>query len=404
MTESNMDRRDFFRKAALAGGGAAAAAAVTQAATGGSTAHAQQQTVPRKKLGSTGVDIPIILMGGSMTFDTKYDKRLHRAFQLGVDYVDTAQIYAAGQSQKTLAPFLKQVGRDKVWVTSKVKLVGGKMTPENYERGLDSNLEDLETDYLDLFFMHMIESTDNLGLDYIKMGERIKKSGKSKFFGFSCHHGNVPELMNKAAEVGSAGIDAIMFRYNFRQYGDVELNKAIDACKAAGIGLIAMKSQGSVPEDLESVVKFQSENFTLGQAKLKSVWADERIDSSVSHMENVEHLMENTSAAMSQTQLSMNEFMQLNRLAALTAAHHCLGCNHRCESKIDGRLRISDTLRYLMYHESYGHAAEARDLYRALEHTERDFDGIDLAAAMEACPQGINISEKLAHAKRVLSA
>lgn len=400
MTDSSMDRRDFFRKAALAGGGAASAAALV-AAGGGNKAHASER-VPRKKLGSTGADIPILLMGGSMTFDTRFDRRLHRAFQLGVDYVDTAQIYAAGQSQKTLAPFLNQVGRDKVWVTSKVKLVGGRMTPENYERGLESNLEDLETDYLDLFFMHMIESTDNLEPDFIKMGERIKKSGKSKFFGFSCHHGNVPELMNKAAEVGSAGIDAIMFRYNFRQYGDVELNKAIDACKEAGIGLIAMKTQGSVPADLESVVKFQSEEFTLGQAKLKSVWADERIDSCVSHMENVELLMENTAAAMSRTQLSMNEFVQLNRLAALTAAHHCLGCGHRCESKIDGKLRIADTLRYLMYHDSYGHAEEARSLYAALESTERDFEGIDLAAAMEVCPQGIAIGEKLAQAKRVL--
>ena len=401
MSPSYMDRRDFFRKAALAGGGATAATALTSAAGSAEAAPAIQR-VPRKQLGSTGVDIPIILMGGSMTFDPKYDKRLHRAFQLGVDYVDTAQIYAAGQSQKTLAPFLKQVGREKVWVTSKVKLVGSKMTPENYERGLDSNLEDLETDYLNLYFMHMIESTDNLGPDYIKMGERLKSSGKTKFFGFSCHHGNVPELMNKAAEVGKDGIDAIMFRYNFRQYGDVELNKAIDACKEAGIGLIAMKTQGSVPEDIESVVKFQSDNFTLGQAKLKSVWADDRIDAVISHMENVEHLMENTAAAMSDTKLSMNEYMQLNRLAALTAAHHCLGCNHRCESKVDARLRISDTLRYLMYHESYGRSGEARDLYRALEHTERDFDGIDLAAAMEACPQGINIAEKLAHARRVL--
>ena len=46
-----------------------------------------------------------------------------------------------------------------------------------------------------------------------------------------------------------------------------------------GIGLLAMKTQGSVPRDLEAVVDFKSKDYTLGQAKLKSVWADERIAS-----------------------------------------------------------------------------------------------------------------------------
>ena len=82
--------------------------------------------------------------------------------------------------------------------------------------------------------------------------------------------------MNHAARTG--GIDAILFSYNFRYYGDLELDRAIDACKNAGIGLIAMKTYGAVPEDAEEVIQFTSENFTLGQAKLKSVWADERID------------------------------------------------------------------------------------------------------------------------------
>jgi uncharacterized protein len=361
--------------------------------------------VPRKNLGSTGVDIPIILMGGSMSFDPRYDKRLHRAFQLGVEYLDTAQIYAAGQSQKTIAPFVAQVGRKNVWLTSKVKLVGSQCTPENYKKQLDRCLEDLETDYLDLFFMHMIQRPDeDLEPPFIKMGAELKKAGKIRFFGFSTHHGTVPEMMNKAAEIGSAGIDAIMFRYNFRQYGDVALNKAIDACKQAGIGLIAMKTQGSVPDDIEKVVEFKSKNFTLPQAKLKAVWADERIDAAVSHMESVEHLMENCQAAMSQEKLAMSELMQLHRVAALTAGYHCLGCNQHCETCVPGNLRIADTLRYLMYHDSYGKPDEARRLYRALAAHERDIGRIDLSAAEAACPQGIAIGERLAHAKRVLSA
>ncbi len=391
MSQKKLPRRDFFKTSA--------------AGALGATHLAQGQKVPRKDLGSTGVDIPIILMGGSMTFDPQYDKRLHRAYQLGVDYFDTAQIYAAGQSQKTLAPFLEQVGRKNVWVTSKVKLVGDRCTPANYKKQVDGCLEDLETDYLDMFFMHMIQRPEkDLEPEFIKMGEELKKAKKIRFFGFSTHHGTVPEMMTKAAEIGNAGIDAIMFRYNFRQYGDVALNKAIDACKNAGIGLIAMKTQGSVPEDIEKVVEFKSENFTLPQAKLKAVWADDRIDAAVSQMENVEHVMENCKAAMSQEKLAMSEFMQLNRLAALTAGYHCLGCNQHCEACVPGNLRIADTLRYLMYHDSYHQPEEARRLYHELAAHERDIDQIDLSAAEAACPQGIAIKKRLADAKRVLSA
>lgn len=401
MAQNDIARRDFM-KAAVATG-AAAGALGGPAAVEAAAAEPPAQQVPRKQLGKTGADVPIILMGGSQKFDTTYDKRLHRAFQMGCNYIDTAQMYAGGQSQLTIAPFIKQIGdRKKLWITSKVRLYNDAATPENYKTNLDKCLADLETDYLDMFFMHMIKDERMLDPEFIKMGDDIKKSGKSRFFGFSCHDGNVPELMQKAAKVG--GIDAIMFRFNFRQYGDVKLNQAIDACKAAGIGLIAMKTQASVPDDLEKVVEFQSKNFTLGQAKLKSVWADNRIDAAVSGMTNVQLVQENCTAAMSPVQLSMAEFTQLHRLAALTASYHCKGCTHICESRINGQLKIGDALRYLMYFESYGDPETARLLYNALPAIERDFDGVDLAEASRACPQGIDIERRLRAARQYLLA
>jgi predicted aldo/keto reductase-like oxidoreductase len=233
------------------------------------------------------------------------------------------------------------------------------------------------------------------------MGEALKKSGKIRFFGFSCHHDNVPELLEKAARVG--GIDAIMFRYNFRQYGDQKLNKAIDTAKNAGIGLIAMKTQGSVPAEQEEVVQFQSKDFTLEQAKLKAVWADERMDALVSTMSNLQQLNDNVKAAATPQQLAFNDFVQLNRLAAITAPYYCHGCNQICESCIEGNLRIADTLRYLMYYDSYGDRDEARHLYQQLPLDMRDPSGVDLSAASKACPQGINIAQRLDEAKHLLS-
>jgi predicted aldo/keto reductase-like oxidoreductase len=408
MQHSNgMDRRDFMKGAMLGGAGLGMAGAA-QAAVPGSMSLAQAeaappvQKVPRKQLGNTGMTVPILLMGGSQTFDPKYDKMLHRAHSMGVDYIDTAELYAGGESHITIAPFLQQIGRKNVWITSKVALKGSKATPENYKKRIDNCLSSLQTDYLDMFFMHMIDDLEQLEPDFIKMGEDIKKSGKAKLFGFSCHDGNVARLIDKAAKVG--GIDAIMFRYNFRQYGDLELNNAMDAAKKAGIGLIAMKTQSSVPDDLEKVVEFQSKSFTLAQAKLKSVWADERIDAAVSGISNLQILQENATAAMSPEKLTMNEFHQLNKLARLTRSYHCMGCKHICETKVAGELKIADALRYLMYADSYHDPETARLLYNALSPAERNFEGVDLSAATAACPQGIQIEARLRQAREMLLA
>ncbi len=120
-------------------------------------------------------------------------------------------------------------------------------------------------------------------------------------------------------------------------------------------------------------------------------------------MTNTHQLRENTAAAMSTAQLSMREFHELNRYAAQTAHHRCAGCDHICESRVKGDLKIADTLRYLMYAECYGKADRARELYRQLSAPERDFDGVDLSEAARACPQRIDIPKRLKDARRLLA-
>jgi len=414
MNRYKMHRRDFMKGAVAAGAGLGMSGPVFGASSvdtdtepvesEGPTQPARLGRVPRKKLGSTGETVPILAMGGSQHFDPTFDRRLHLAFEMGINYFDTSPRYSNGEAPKALAAFVSQIdGREKVWISSKARMreaEGG--TPADLKAGIDKSLEILQTDYLDLFLMHGIIEQSRLEPEFIKMGDDLKKSKKTRFFGFSCHTGDVPGLMEKAARVG--GIDVIMFRYNFRDYGDMELNRAIDACKKAGIGLVAMKTQASVPEDQEKVVEFRSKNFTLPQAKLKAVWADERIDVAICEMTNVKEVMEDARAAMSTAQLAEAELVQLERLAVRTAPFHCRGCSHICESRIKAELKVADTLRYLMYYESYGKHETARSLYAALRPSERDPDGIDLTDATAACPQHIKIAERLRRAKRVLSA
>lgn len=386
MSEKKLGRRHFIKAAAISATVVSAATQLTLAAENRSV----NNQIPHKELGNTGAKIPILQLGTSQRLDPTYDKVMHRCFKGGVTYIDTALSYGWGSSHRAIANFLKQIKtRDKIWLTSK----SGSRSTRGLLQDIDECLSELGTDYLNMYFMHGVRDEDMLDSKYLKVGDQLRKSGKTRFFGFSCHDGNVVELMNKAARVG--GIDAILFRYNFRRYGDRDLNLAIDACKKAGIGLIAMKTMGSVPNHIEKVAKFKSDNFSLAQAKLKSVWADDRIDSLVSEMDSVRIVRENIAAAKTETDLSANEVHQLNQLAALTSHYACNGCSHFCESAIEGNVAIADSLRFLMYHESYGKTSRAKELFKAIPQDQRHFEGVDFAKAASVCPQGIDIKSRL---------
>lgn len=371
MSDKRIDRRSFLKSATLAAatlGSATAAAAQRRPPAG--------NKVPTKQLGITGIQIPIIQLGTSQTLDAVYDKKMHLCYREGVKMIDTALVYGWGASHRAIANFLQQVDdRKNMFITSK----SDSTSVRGLRKGLDECLAELQIDNLDLFLMHNATNPNMLEPDYIKLGDELRKSGKTNLFGFSCHGRDIIPVMNKAVRVG--GIDVILFRYNFRQYGDLELNRAIDACRKAGIGLIAMKAMASVPPKLERVAGFRSANFTLAQAKLKSVWADERIDCINSEMDNVQRVRENIAAARSTLELTASESHQLNRLAALTASYYCNGCASLCEKAVHHRTAIADPLRFLMYYECYGKRARARELYGEIPNHLQGFEPALIARA-----------------------
>jgi predicted aldo/keto reductase-like oxidoreductase len=252
-----------------------------------------------------------------------------------------------------------------------------------------------------MYYLHGIEDPSVLSPALLAKVEQLKKQKKIRFFGFSCHNGNVADLLTLAAR--TAWIDSVMFRYNFRQYGNKELNLAIDACAKAKVGLIAMKTQGSAVSFEEQWQKFQQTGkWNKFQAVLKAVWADERITAAVSEMDSLEKIRENAAAARDQQPLGALDVQELQRYAAATRALACDGCDHLCARHVDAPIPVATTLRYLMYHDSYGKQEQARALYQARPEAARRVDGVDFTAASAACPNGLNLEQHLRRAARVL--
>lgn len=354
--------------------------------------------VPRKVLGKTGKKVPILVFGSAMSLDPVFDPKIAEAVRYGVDYIDAAAVYGGGTCEPAVGAYhTRAKNRDKLWITSK----SPRHDLKGFSDTLDNSLEDLKTDYIDLYFLHALREVDYLSTSMGVLAEKLKKQGKIRHIGFSCHHGNVAELLQAASK--RSWIDVIMFRYNFRQYGDKQLNKAMDAAAKAGIGLIAMKTQGSAASFADEWKKFtKSGKWNKHQAVLKAVWADDRITAAVSHMDTLKVLRENIGAAVDKTKLTRAELESLDRYAAATRAYACDGCDHICGAQVAAPIAVGDTLRFLMYSEVYGEHDKARKLFAALAPEQRALDGVDFGRAAKACPHGFDLAGHMERAKKIL--
>jgi predicted aldo/keto reductase-like oxidoreductase len=355
--------------------------------------------VPRRTLGKTGHKIPILLLGGGSGFDPKFDPKIARALQHGVDYIDAARAYAGGTCETNAATTLERLKvLDKVWITSKSEAYDGP----GLERNVEESLAALRRKSIDMYFLHGIEDPAILSDKALYASlDKLKKAGKIKYFGFSCHDGTVAELLTKAA--GISAIDAVMFRYNFRTYGSKELNQAIDAAHKANIGLIAMKTQGSEASFQDAWKKFeQTGKWTKHQAVLKAVWSDPRITAAVSHMDSLDKLEQNIAAAVDAEKLGLSDWRAIEKYAQATRAEACDGCGHLCSAALGRPVDVATTLRCVMYHDVYGDADKARRVFSALPEAARDLAGADFAAANRACPHGVDIAQHMERARQIL--
>lgn len=402
------DPKKLSRRDLLKWGAGAGAMAFLGAGVPGVVRGADEKTppapplpqVPRRRLGKTGKAVPILLMGGAAKFDPKFDPKLAEALRFGVDYIDAADCYAGGTCEDAVGSFVSRIDeRSKVWITSK----SDGHDPAGFERTLDTSLKKLGTDYVDMYFLHALQDASLLSEDLALTVEKLVKQGKMRHFGFSCHHANVAELLHAAAK--TSWVDAVMFRYNFRQYGDKELNAAIDACAKSDVGLIAMKTQGSEASFADAWQRFQQAGkWSKHQAVLKAVWADERITAAVSHMDTFEKLKQNIAAAVDKFELGQADREALERYAAATRSLACDGCDHLCGAAVDAPVRIGVTLRCLMYHDVYGEPERARAAFAKLPAEARQLADIDFAPANAACPHGVDVAWHMRRAAEVLQA
>ena len=389
MSDMSVSRRNILKAGAAAAALAAAGSTLQAAEKAAAQAPTSQEAeaaaapasqplaaLPVRPLGKTGVKVSAVNLGCGKP---PTPRLLDRSFEVGVRYLDTAASYGKGKSEQAIGEWFEKSGKRKdIFLVTKQ---GGK--PEEMLTNLDARLAALKTDSIDLYYSHGMDKVDPFKDGSLKeVAEKLKKSGKVKFFGFSCHEAKAPELLTAAAESGF--IDAIMFPYSpLLAEESKKLQQAMDACHKAGVGLVAMKTLRGIKK--ESAGKTVGD-LSVQQAVIKAVLSDERIATVCSAMENFKQLDQNTDVARAfKKAMSSEEIDQLRQTILAMGMDYCPGCDACREGIASTHPHAHQATRYLSYFEQDGQRAYARELYGAIPAGALAASAATLEAAKKAC-------------------
>jgi uncharacterized protein len=404
--DADLTRREFVTTVGLVGLAVAGAGATAALATAEPPPATQADTVPRRKLGKTGVDVSILSLG--CMFDTINNQLLlKQALKWGVTHWDTSEHYGNTLSEEGIGRFFSRnpEARKQIFLVTKLQTKGGDFT-----KRLDQCLQRMQTSYLDLFLIPALASIDELTPAIRDWAAEMKKAGKFKFFGFATHT-NMEDCLLGAAKLD--WIDVVMTTYNFRVMNAPKMQEAVAACAKAGVGLVAMKSQAGRPgpektptsdAKVDMGERFLERGFTDKQAKLKVVWENPHIASICSQMHNLTILSANVAAARDLTKLAREEVDLMHRYALETKANYCAGCGKICKEAVGGAVPVNEVMRCLMYHRYYGEPELARLTFSGLlEEVKYRLTEVDYSQAEQACPNGLAITELMRQALELLA-
>lgn len=165
-------------------------------------------------------------------------KVIKRAFELGVNFIDTANVYSHGTSEIFIGNALKELNtpREKVVIASKVYFNPGKLSKEAIIRECDQSLKRLQTDYLDLYQIHRfdydtpIEETMKALNELVKSG-KVRAIGASAMYAYQFHNMQVV-----AKEHGWTLFSTMQNHYNLLYREDER--EMITVCNQYNVSLI----------------------------------------------------------------------------------------------------------------------------------------------------------------------
>ncbi len=378
-----------------------------------------------RSLGKTGLDVSVLGFGLMRlptiptcdekipTVDFELTRQLfYKSLELGINYFDTALVYHGEQSEKILGNLMQESGKRKDIILC-TKMPCSKITaPDHFDRFFNMQLENLQTDYIDVYLMHGLNRTrwefmKKLGaLEFL---EQKKKEGRINHIGFSFHD---------TYDV----LEDIVDEYDF-EVGQIQLNY-IDTTMQAGLqgfSLLAGKGMGiiiveplkggtlaqNVPPDIKEIWDTAEIKRTPAEWALRWVFDRKAVSCVLSGMNTIEQLEENARIAdihMIRSLTSEENNLYSHARAAMlshsaipcTGCKYCMPCGHGIN--IPAIFDLYNQL--VMFKDKRWVAAQYTTM---LANNESAITCKSCKKCMRKCPQSIDVPACLKMAHMALS-
>ena len=205
-------------------------------------------TMPRRRLGKSGATVSALGLGcmamtetysASAADDVESIRTIHRALELGIDFLDTADGYGLGRNEELLARALAD-RRDRAFLATKI---GNIHAPDGKHLGVDgsaahvkaaceASLRRLNVANVDLLYLHRVDVKTPIEETVGAMGELVA-AGKVRYLGLS---EVAPETLRRAYAVHP--IAALQSEFSLFTR-DVETDGVLATARELGVGFVA---------------------------------------------------------------------------------------------------------------------------------------------------------------------
>ncbi|MHB8076042.1 aldo/keto reductase [Desulfosporosinus fructosivorans] len=362
-------------------------------------------------LGFGCMRLPILPGGDPTQIDEEKAIQLIRySIDEGVNYIDTAYPYhgtgmgSAGQSEPFVAKVLKDGYREKVKIATKLPSWLIK-TREDMDKYLNEQLERLETDVIDFYLVHALNSVLWKNVKEAGITEFLDqaiKDGRIKHAGFSFHdkHDNFNEI------VDYYDWSFCQIQYN---YLDENFQAGLEGLKYAaqkGLGITIMeplrggKLAVGLPDDVLDAFGQAEVNRTPAEWALRWVWNHPEVSVVLSGMNTMEQVVENLKIASEARENSLpeKELDVIDRAKSLfkqrikincTACGYCMPC--------PAGVNIPSCFAMYNNHHMFGR----EESYKMLQPQQRASNCKECGICETHCPQAIPIRQELEKVKSI---
>jgi predicted aldo/keto reductase-like oxidoreductase len=439
-SKNNVSRRGFLKTtgAAVAGGGLVSASPHVESERGASDQEVRVREF--RTLGRTGFEVSDIGFGGGFLNNTNV---MEVALDMGVNYIDTAEHYSNGQSERAVGQAIQGRDRSSFFLTSKLNLTfGGGGEFEVLKRRFHQCLERLQTDYVDCLMIHMTPVAVQVKHEpYHRLIEELKAEGKVRFSGLSNHgtehsvYGRTEDTMEDVigAAVEDGRFDVALFVYNFLQKEQGE--RVIEMCRSKNMGVTLMKtdpvnvnvrvaeaneqrrqSGREIPEAVQRLAD-DYDAFAAGAAEFRQRHG---LNSTEEVRQAATKFVLNNSGvhcvcptintfdalesfvSLSGLRLSETDGSMLDSYGTLLGRFYCRHACKVCEPSCPNKVPVNTILRYNHYFEAHGREKHAMEKYARLATARADACENCVGQCESVCPHGVPTRTMLARAHRNL--